>query len=85
MLCIKSTIYLTGRANHNNRNSKFQTCSEYQKRNLSKLFWSLDIEFCDLFVIWCLLFEILTSGASVLFSASRYIYSSRLRYRVTVL
>jgi len=31
-----------------------------------QLFWSLDIGICNLFVIWCLLFEIITCGACVL-------------------
>jgi len=53
--------------NHNDRNSKSQTCSGYRKPHIS-LFWSLDIGICNLFVIClpavflagCLLFEILT-------------------------
>jgi len=40
---------------------------DIEKTNISKLFWSLDIVICNLFVIWCLLFEILTSSACVLF------------------
>ena len=59
--------------NHNNRNSKSQTCSGYRKTNRSK-FWSLDIGICNLFVIClpavflagCLSFEILKAGACVL-------------------
>jgi hypothetical protein len=48
---------------------------DFEKTNISKLFWSLDIVICNLFVIClpavflagCLLFEILTSRACVLF------------------
>ena len=32
---------------------------DIEKINISKMFWSLDIVICYLFVIWCLLFEIL--------------------------
>ncbi len=39
--------------NNNDRNSKIQTMSRPGR------FWSLNIEICDLFVIWCLEFVIL--------------------------
>ena len=42
----------------------FKTCLGHaQRRRLRRV---LDIEIWDLFVIWCLLFEILTIGACVL-------------------
>jgi len=38
MLRIKSTIYLTGQANHNNRNSKFETGFDHaQRRRLRRV------------------------------------------------
>jgi hypothetical protein len=61
--------------NHNDRNSKFQTCSRYRKKEPIKTV--LVIEYCNLFVIClpavflvgCLVFEILAVGACALFYA----------------
>jgi len=64
MLCIKSSIYLTGQAISNDQNSKFQTMFRPER------FWSLNIGIWDLparalqwqaglFGIWCLGFVIL--------------------------
>jgi len=59
MLCIKSTIYLTGQANHNDRNSKFETYDieeskqiekdlvhQYCKKQNSLGHWYLEFEIC---------------------------------------
>jgi hypothetical protein len=46
------------RANSNDQNSKFQTCTGEMKMTKDLMFWSLNIGICDLFVIWCLLFGI---------------------------
>jgi len=45
------------RANYNDRNSKSQTFKSLMK-NISNLFWSLNIEIWNLFMVWCLEFGI---------------------------
>jgi len=47
MLCIKSTIYLTGQANNNTRRKRLR-CA------LNRFgIWNLMFEICDLIDFWC--------------------------------
>jgi len=52
MLCIKSTIYLTGQANNNDRNSKPPHAAQAPALRVEPV-WNLMLEICDLIDFWC--------------------------------